>query len=282
MATVQSMSLDRLLSLEADTVIGGHIDGSGNLILEQHDGSTIDAGSALAAIPDASETVKGKVELATNAEATAGSSTTHAVTPAGLAAAVGTLVPDASTTVKGKVELATTGEATTGTSTTLAVTPAGLKAFLDVIYPVGSIYMSTVSTNPNTLFGVGTWTAIGGQMLMGANGTYTAGSTGGAATATLTSTELPAHVHSGTTLSAVSNGAHVHSLGEDQDGSTGSTEWVNHSTGITGSERNYNNAMTSAGAHTHTVTGNTGSAGTGSAFSILPPYVAVYIWKRTA
>ena len=39
------------------------------------------------------------------------------------------------------------------------------------------------------------------------------------------------------------------------------------------------------GAHTHSVTvnsGTTGSSGSGSSFSILPPYIAVYVWKRTA
>lgn len=56
MASVQSMTLDRLLQLEADTVIGGHIDGSGHLILELHDGSTVDAGYALVAITDGSIT----------------------------------------------------------------------------------------------------------------------------------------------------------------------------------------------------------------------------------
>ena len=36
-------------------------------------------------------------------------------------------------------------------------------------YPVGSIYMSTVATNPNTLFGFGTWVAYGvGRVLIGA------------------------------------------------------------------------------------------------------------------
>ena len=152
MATVQSMNLDRLLALEADTVIGGHIDGSGDLILEQHDGSTINAGSALPSVPDASETVKGKVELATTAEATTGTDTVRAVTPAGLAAAVGSLVPDASTTVKGKVELATNAETATGTDTVRAVTPAALRALLSAMFPVGHIYMSTVNTSPTTLF----------------------------------------------------------------------------------------------------------------------------------
>lgn len=44
MATVTSLTASRLLALEADTVIGGHVTGD-NLILEQHDGSTIDAGN---------------------------------------------------------------------------------------------------------------------------------------------------------------------------------------------------------------------------------------------
>ena len=68
----------------------------------------------------------------------------------------------------------------------------------------------------------------------------------------------------------------------DQDGATGTSEWVSHSTGITGAEQQYNNAMTSAGNHAHTFTGATGSAGSGAAFSILPPYLSVYVWKRTA
>lgn len=50
--------------------------------------AAIAAGVASATIPDATDTVKGKVELATTAEATAGTSTTLAVTPAGVAAAI--------------------------------------------------------------------------------------------------------------------------------------------------------------------------------------------------
>lgn len=49
---------------------------------------------------------------------------------------------------------------------------------LDFTYPVGSIYMSVNSTNPSTLFG-GTWERIQGRFLLGASSSYTAGSTGG-------------------------------------------------------------------------------------------------------
>ena len=284
MATVQSMNLARLLALEADTVIGGHIDGSGNLILEQHDGSTINAGSSIPVVPDASETVKGKVELATTAEATTGTDTTRAVTPAGLAAAVGSLVPDASETVKGKVELATTTEAAAGTDTVRAVTPAGLLAMLAAhVYPVGSVYINySVSTNPGTLLGFGTWTAITDRVLIGASATYPAGSTGGAATKTLATGELPSHTHG---FSAVTDtqGSHTHDIARDNDGATGTTEKTLHSTGISGGyDSQYNNQLWPAGSHAHNVSGTSAATGSGTAFSILPPYTAVYMWRRTA
>lgn len=90
-----------------------------------------------AAIPNASTTVQGKVELATNTEGVAGTSTTLAMTPAATKAAVDAAItastasfPAASTTTAGKVELATDAEAIAGTSTTLALTPANLAAVL--------------------------------------------------------------------------------------------------------------------------------------------------------
>lgn len=79
--------------------------------------------------PDASTTVKGIVELATDAEAITGTDTVRAVTPHALDAALDDRVVAASTTVSGIVELATTGEANTGTDSVRAVTPAGLAAF---------------------------------------------------------------------------------------------------------------------------------------------------------
>ena len=53
--------------------------------------------------------------------------------------------------------------------------------FLDAIWPVGSIYLSTQSTDPATFLG-GTWSRIQGRFLLGASSTYPAGSTGGSAT----------------------------------------------------------------------------------------------------
>lgn len=182
---------------------------------------------------------------------------------------------------------------------------------LSQIYPVGSIYISTSSTNPNTTFGFGTWAAIQGRVLIGADGTYTGGSTGGAATKTLTSTELPSHSHAVGTLANAAEashthgvgtyaeaaaGTHTHSIGRDKDGATGTGEYILHSTGTSGASQIFSGQLTSDGSHSHTLSGSSGagashnhtisgstaSTGTGSAFNILPPYLAVYIWQRTA
>ncbi|CAH0152882.1 hypothetical protein [Pseudomonas mediterranea] len=77
-------------------------------------------GAIPASPADASTTVKGLVELATNAETQAGTDAVRAVTPAGLASRV------ASDTAVGLVELATSAETQAGTDTVRAVTPAGL------------------------------------------------------------------------------------------------------------------------------------------------------------
>ena len=68
---------------------------------------------------------------------------------------------------------------------------------LDVIYPVGSCYFSISSISPASIIG-GTWSAIGGRFLLGANSTYSAGSQDGETTVTLTVSQMPSHIHSGT------------------------------------------------------------------------------------
>ena len=71
----------------------------------------------------------------------------------------------------------------------------------ETLYPVGSIYINaSVSTNPSTLFGFGTWVEFGkGRVLVGVDTGQTEfdtlGETGGAKTHTLTINEMPAHSH---------------------------------------------------------------------------------------
>lgn len=85
MATVTGLTADRMLDIEAASIVNGYINGSGHLILVQHDGTEIDAGDALLAVPDATTTQTGKVELATTTETNAGVDSVRAVTPASLA-----------------------------------------------------------------------------------------------------------------------------------------------------------------------------------------------------
>lgn len=125
-------------------------------------------------------------------------------------------------------------------------------------YPVGSIYMSVNSTDPKTLFGGGTWVQIQGRFLLAASTTYKAGTTGGEATHTLTTAEIPSHYHD----EYLGNDGGSDSAPSDYSG------WPNI-------------AYTSS--KTWWAKGSkTSQAGGGGAHNNMPPYLAVYVWKRTA
>ena len=81
--------------------------------------------------------------------------------------------------------------------------------FLNLVYPVGSIYWSSNNTNPATFFG-GTWTQIKDKFILTAGDYYSNGATGGAATVTLTVSNMPSHSHSFTPSGTV--GSHSHSF----------------------------------------------------------------------
>ena len=251
--------------------------------------------------------------------------------------------------------------------------------FLNLVYPVGSIYWSSNNTNPGTLFG-GTWTQIKDKFILAAGDSYTNGAIGGAATVTLTVSNMPSHKHGFTPSGKV--GSHKHSftpsgkVGSHTHGFTPSgTVSSHHHTGPSHSHglkngtanvatststsithyisqyANYNGAsragdhlditddidrekisITASSTSTSTIygsteaagtgdtgdtapsfsgkagytgetepsfsgtagntgetepsfsgtAGNTDSSGSGSSFSILPPYVVKYCWERTA
>lgn len=132
-----------------------------------------------------------------------------------------------------------------------------IEQILGVIYPVGSIYTNaSVSTNPATLLGFGTWTAFAsGRVLVGVDSGQaefdTLGETGGAKTHTLTTAEIPAHAHAQSTNNLLNNGA--------TDAGVGAGWYRGASLG-----------------------GSTQNAGGGGAHNNLQPYITVYMWKRTA
>lgn len=155
---------------------------------------------------------------------------------------------------------------------------------VDLAWPVGSIFISAVSTNPSTLLGGGVWTRFAkGRMLMSLDETQaefdTVEETGGSKTHTLTEAEMPPHTHNGTTASS---GAHTHdtrSYGHTNSGASATGSLFMRQT-PSGADATYDITSTSAGSHTHSFT--TQSTGGGQAFSQLPPYINVYMWKRTA
>lgn len=141
-------------------------------------------------------------------------------------------------------------------------------------WPVGSVFLSVVATNPATLLGVGTWSQIaGGRMLVGQAGGDadfdTAEETGGAKTVALSLNEIPAHSH------GVTDPGHVHAQQRFPTATGGSTGFT-VDTSMSGTPAAANNTASATTGIT------TQDAGGGAAHSNLPPYLVVYIWKRTA
>ena len=114
--------------------------------------------------------------------------------------------------------------------------------------PVGYVYLSLDATSPAALFG-GTWERIVDRFLLaGSSVSYPVGSTGGAATHTLTISEMPRHQN-------------IYTLsGGSLTGGTGHADW-------------------SQGAHQEWSTQATGGS---AAHNNMPPYLSVYMWKRIA
>lgn len=140
-----------------------------------------------------------------------------------------------------------------------AATVGGYSALgiFNALYPIGTIYTNTVNaTNPATLLGFGTWTALTGRVIVGkaASGTFgTAGATGGAETVTLGTGEIPSHAH-------VMNG-------RSYLGGGGGTSA---------------NLTLGGGGYVQSNTDVTSSVGGGGAHNNLQPYLVAYIWQRTA
>ncbi len=84
------------------------------------------------------------------------------------------------------------------------------REMLNIVYPVGSVYMSVNNVSPATFLG-GTWAAISGKFLIGADGsTYKAKGAGGASSHVITANELPKHTHA---VTVKANGKHSHTRG---------------------------------------------------------------------
>lgn len=120
-----------------------------------------------------------------------------------------------------------------------------------ILFPIGYVYISVNNTNPGTIFG-GTWEQIKDRFLLACGDTYANGATGGEATHKLKIEEMPSHNH-GYTRSRL---FFADPQGQNAIG--------------------YNNNIGQAiGAATTSTGGN-------QPHNNMPPYLAVYIWKRIA
>ena len=152
----------------------------------------------------------------------------------------------------------------------------------DQIYPIGAIYMSTVSTNPATLFKIGNWEALPAGRVLLAQGTstwgvnYSAGDTGGEDKHTLTVSESAPHNHTGS--ATTSGSTHTHALTmQASHGESGNGGVPRFSDGDVWSDYKTQN-LSAAGEHSHAITIN--NSGGGQAHNNMQPYLSVYMWKR--
>jgi hypothetical protein len=196
----------------------------------------------------------------------------------------------------------------TNVGTPTAGTDGATLSVVQALYPIGSLYLNASNaTNPGTLLGFGTWTAFGaGRTLVGLDSGDTdfdtAGETGGSKTAQITTDHLPTHSHSFSATSGA-GGGHGHTITDpthghatqnraDRDsnlsvsgGKTSPSDTGQGSLSANGSLLQ-NSAtgisVNAASDHTHSVSGNTGNAGSGNAFSVQNKYITIYMWQRTA
>ena len=159
-----------------------------------------------------------------------------------------------------------------------------VERLFDAIYPVGSVYISVNSTSPQTLFG-GTWVQLQDRFLLGAGATYSNGSTGGSKDAIAVS--------------------HNHNISQNVGGTIGYGGWGTiYGNGYTSApgdvsgnismEENYNSGIGNWAGGGNAQRGRNvyarfripdlvmDSAGSSGVDKNMPPYLVVYMWKRTA
>lgn len=219
-------------------------------------------------LPNATSSTLGGVKIGSNITVSSG---TISLTKANVTSALGYTppttdtkytLPTASSSTLGGVKLSDSTNSTSSTSGGIAATPAAVKAAIAeaklAAWPIGSIYMSVSNTSPATLFG-GTWASISERFLLGASSSYPAGGTGGEFAHKLTQSELPNYslsVTNGSNVIRSKTGSSADAYVQTQSSGWGIPNW-----------------------ESKTVT--VASGGSGEAHNNMPPYLAVYMWKRT-
>lgn len=215
--------------------------------------------TALNDVAASTKTATAAANTATQQATAAAGSASTATTKAGEAEKSKTAAATSATNAKASEEASKNWAeeakkaANTDTTVSIAGAPADAAAVRKLIeeslaaqraedYARIKFWASNDPTSPASFIG-GTWERVEGEFIMGASSAYPVGTTGGSATHTQTTAEMPSHSHSGSTGSA---GSHSHSASTDSAGwhsHSGTTDW--------------------AGSHTHDATINSNGSSTG-------------------
>lgn len=176
--------------------------------------------------------------------------------------------------------------------------PGTTENIVDLIYPIGSLFINTTSIDPNSLFENTSWTRIKDRFLLSAGDIYEGGTSAGSADAivpyhrhgvSITSQGMSANVsHTHKPSGATNYPNFVQSGGAIQSGDMGTQSGSGRHypfQSTTTSGKYWAQSTTTAATnteHTHNVSGNTAYEGNAVEGANMPPYLAVYVWQRTA
>ena len=162
---------------------------------------------------------------------------------------------------------------------------------INAIYPIGSIYMSVNVTSPETLFG-GNWEQLKDRFLLSAGDYYSAGQTGGESSHVLQISELPGHNHNISISDRSITGSFQFTDNDGGDNYYVKAKAADGVFSIQNASGHYfvNSNGSKSGTYstginmnaTHNHTGSSTNTGNNSAHNNMPPYLVVYMWKRTS
>ena len=139
-------------------------------------------------------------------------------------------------------------------------------SILNKLYPIGSLYTSTIATSPMNALGFGEWEQIKDTFLLACGDTYENGSTGGEVEHTLTIEEMP-KISGYITMHSAATATNIHNVSGCFTSS------------LTNSNTYTNGGTQYSGAHSiGTITFDNG--GEEESHNNMPPYLAIYVWKR--
>lgn len=157
----------------------------------------------------------------------------------------------------------------------------GWKRYDSCPYNVGDIYITASAANPSTVWLGTAWQKQENRFLLGAGSSYGLGSTGGNADISLSVNNLPVHRHKvDSTSASISPHTHTFEIRMDADEGGGGPYYGTPGNGHYGAVKTSNPTSSAGGGSTGSFAPYTDYQGKGLAFSIMPPYLAVNIWKR--